>query len=180
MFGRRRVKSPSHLTAERLHGWAVAQARSIDLYAALGAPDTVEGRFELLTLHIILLLDRLQGVEAGDLRQRLFDVFLSHLDGAMREMGVGDLVMGKRMRALGEVFYGRAQAYEGALAALPDRDALTGLVGRTLFNDAAADAAPDLADYVVRCRATLAAAAVAELCEATPQVRGDPVAGAVR
>ena len=112
--------------AERLYDWAVIRARSPSLYTECGVPDTIEGRFELLTLHIVVLLNRLRQENDGSARtsQALFDLYVSHLDGAMREMGVGDLAMGKRMRSLGEIFYGRAQAYEAAFAALPDRETL--------------------------------------------------------
>src|ERR1700739_4117771 len=131
-----RRPSTSRVAAERLHAAAVAQARRPALYARMGAPDTIEGRFELLCAHVILLLDRLKG-EPGSLaetRQALFDVFVSHLDGAMREMGVGDLAMGKRMRRLAEAFYGRLQAYEAAFNVLPERGSLESVVARTILD----------------------------------------------
>ena len=158
MFGRRSGKSSAQAVADRLHGWAVRQSREPALYASMGVPDTVEGRFELLTLHIILLLERLRAVgpddapTAGALQQTLFDIFLSRLDGAMREMGVGDLAMGKRMRKLGEVFYGRARAYESAFAASPSRDELLDLVKRTLLADSPHADVSALADHILRCR----------------------------
>jgi cytochrome b pre-mRNA-processing protein 3 len=153
-----RRPSTSRLAADRLHAAAVAQARSPALYALMGAPDTVEGRFELLCAHVILLLDRLKGAgePIAETRQSLFDVFVSHLDGAMREMGVGDLAMGKRMRRLGEAFYGRLQAYEGAFAALPERSALEAVVARTILDGCGARPA-DLAAYLVAARLALAA-----------------------
>ena len=105
-----------------------------------------------------MLLDRLKG-EGGpplaETRQTLFDVFISHLDGAMREMGVGDLAMGKRMRRLGEAFYGRLQAYERAFAALPEHAALEGLVARTILDGRDTEPA-DLARYLSTARAELA------------------------
>jgi cytochrome b pre-mRNA-processing protein 3 len=157
MSGSRKAKSPSWAAATRLHDWCVAKARDPALYLAMGAPDTVEGRFELLTLHAILVINRLRGTPGGEeIGQALFDVYLSNLDGALREMGVGDLAMGKRMRKLGEVFYGRALAYEAAFNALPDLDALESLIARTvLAEDLAAPTAP-LADYVAGCHRGLA------------------------
>jgi cytochrome b pre-mRNA-processing protein 3 len=164
-----RRPSSARAAAERLHSAAVAQARSPALYAQLGAPDTIEGRFELLCAHVILLLDRLKG-ESGpfaDTRQTLFDVFVSHLDGAMREMGVGDLAMGKRMRRLGEAFYGRLQAYQGAFAALPDPSTLEALVARTILDGS--EAAPNgLAGYLRRAREALAAQDAADLLKGGP------------
>src|SRR5271165_2884114 len=120
----------------------------------MGAPDTVEGRFELLTLHVILLIDRLKDgpPEAAAIRQLLFDVYVSNLDGALREMGVGDLAVGKRMRKLGEAFYGRARACEAAFSALPDTRPLEAALTRTVYG-ATPDAEPSaLADYIRRCR----------------------------
>lgn len=159
MLRLKREKPPVLPAAEGLHAWAVAHARAPALYAEMGAPDTVEGRFELLTLHVLLMMDRLKacGAPAAVLRQQLFDVYLSDLDGAMREMGVGDLAMGKRMRKLGEAFYGRAKAFDLALEALPDHAPLNALIARTALAGAPAEAAETLSRYVVDCRLRLAA-----------------------
>jgi cytochrome b pre-mRNA-processing protein 3 len=164
------AKSPARGAAERLYAAAAAQARAPALYARMGAPDTVEGRFELLTLHVILLIDRLKDgpPEAAAVRQKLFDVYVSNLDGALREMGVGDLAVGKRMRKLGEAFYGRARACEGAFSALPDTRALDQALARTVF-DAAPGAEPAvLADYVRRCRESLAAGDIQAVIAGAP------------
>jgi len=158
MFKQLLARSPARRAASALHDAAVAQSRQATLYAGMGAPDTVEGRFELLSLHVILLVERLKGEPgaAADVRQMLFDTYVSNLDGALREMGVGDLAVGKRMRKLGEAFYGRAQACDEAFASLPDRTVLSKLLGRTVLRDA--PGAPTLlADYVARCREGLAA-----------------------
>ena len=142
------------MAAERLHAGAVAAARAAPLYAKFEAPDTTEGRFELLTLHMILLVERLSDAAASDVRQALFDAYLSHLDGAMREMGVADLKMGQRMKELGEVFYGRAKSYRTALSALPERDSLETLLARTVLAGTSISPAL-LADYVIRCHTLL-------------------------
>src|SRR6187399_2406964 len=109
---------PAQTAGRALYAAAVAQARTPGLYAELGAPDTREGRFEIYSLHVYLLLERLkdQGPQAADTAQALFDTYLSALDHSLREMGVGDLSVGKRMRKLGEAFYGRIKGYETALA----------------------------------------------------------------
>src|SRR5678815_3207519 len=98
---------PAQAAGEALYASTVAQARTPALYAELGAPDTREGRFEIYSLHVYLLLERLkdQGPQAADTGQALFDAYVSALDNALREMGVGDLSVGKRMRKLGEAFY---------------------------------------------------------------------------
>ena len=156
---------PAIAAGRRLYTAAVAQARRPALYQTLGAPDTTEGRFELYTLHVVLLLHRLkgQGAQAAETGQGLFDAYLRGLDDALREMGVGDLSVGKKMRKLGEAFYGRAKSYDSALDALPDRVPLTAIIGRTAGVEGA-DPAP-LVDYAVRARAALAEQPLSSILE---------------
>lgn len=156
---------PTKVAGRALYAATVAQARSPALYADLGAPDTPEGRFEVYSLHIYLVLQRLkeQGPQAAEVAQALFDTYLSGLDNALRELAVGDLAVGKRMRKLGEAFYGRVNAYEAALAALPDRTELEALIGRTLYVGIEAPAVGPFADYVLAQRAALAAEPVERL-----------------
>jgi cytochrome b pre-mRNA-processing protein 3 len=125
-----------------LYGAIVAQARSPAFYTSYGVPDTLEGRFDLIVLHLVLLLLRLgrdggagEGARhdsASDLGQRLFDAFCRDLDGNLREMGVGDLAVPKKMRQFGEAFYGRLGAYRAALAAAEDRE-LEKALARNIF-----------------------------------------------
>jgi len=148
---------PAKLAARRLYSGAVAQARAPALYAVMGIADSPEGRFEALTLHVLLLLERLKldGPRLDKLWQGVFDIYVRDLDGALREMGVGDLSVGRKMKRLGEAFYGRAKAFEHAFASLPDRGPLREVVGRTLLEERpGADPAP-LADYAEECRARL-------------------------
>jgi cytochrome b pre-mRNA-processing protein 3 len=150
---------PARTAGARLYAAAVAQARQPALYAELSAPDTPDGRFEVYTLHVLLLLGRLQGEgpAGAHASQALFDAYLSGLDHGLRELAVGDLAVGKTMRKLGEAFYGRGKALTTALAALPDRGELEALLRRTVLGGANADPGK-LADYVARARAALAAA----------------------
>ena len=122
---------------EALYAVAVAQARRPDFYSRLAVPDSANGRFELYSLHVLLLLRRLKdaGEEGGAAAQALFDTFISSLDDALREQGVGDLSVAKKMRKLGEAFYGRVRSYDEALAALPDETGLRTLVARTVCAD---------------------------------------------
>lgn len=166
LLARRPARSP----AAALYASAVAQARTPALYAAMGAPDTVEGRFELLSLHIILLIDRLKAEGGGrdGVRQALFDIYVSNLDGALREMGVGDLAVAKRMKDLGGAFYGRAKAYGAAFGALPDQAILQDVIARTVLAGAEGANAEDLAGYAARCHEALAACDIPTLLEGAP------------
>ncbi len=115
--------------AFQLYGAAVAAARSPFLYASLGVPDTLDGRFDVIGLHVYLVIRRLnQDAEPGPaMAQAVFDAMFLDMDINLREMGVGDMSVGKRNRAMWEAFHGRAAAYAGAwddAAALPTALAL--------------------------------------------------------
>lgn len=142
-----------------LYAGAVAEARQPRLYADLGVPDTPEGRFELYTLHVLLLIERLreQGPAAAETSQVLFDTYISALDHGLRELGVGDTSVGKKMRRLGEAFYGRGKSYDGAMAALPDQGPLIAFLQRTAFAGAQSSQPQALADELLAKRAALAA-----------------------
>jgi cytochrome b pre-mRNA-processing protein 3 len=114
-FGKPRM--PPRGTIEAIYGMIVTQAREPLFYRDLGVPDTVNGRFDLLVLHLWMVLRRLAPTAGGaGLAQALFDRFCEDMDGNLREMGVGDLTVPKRMQAFGEAFYGRTAAYDLALA----------------------------------------------------------------
>lgn len=107
--------------ADALYGAAVARAREPAFYRDLSVPDTVEGRFEMICLHVYLILRRLKhgsGVSAHDgaLGQAVFDVMFADMDRSLREMGVGDLGVGRRVKTMAEAFYGRIRAYDDGLA----------------------------------------------------------------
>jgi cytochrome b pre-mRNA-processing protein 3 len=84
-----------------------------------GIPDTFEGRFESLTLHVFLVLRRLRELPApaADLAQELVDACFAYLELGFRNGGTSDIAVPKRMKKIGQMFYGRVQAYEAALAA---------------------------------------------------------------
>ena len=151
-------KDPALDAASALYAAAVEQARAPALYADLGAPDTVEGRFEQVTLHVYLILRRLKGADqaAKQTAQKLFDVMFQNMDDSLRELGVGDLSIGKKIRKMAENFYGRVGAYEDALGAASDEggsadaavQALARALGRNVFGDEAAPGAGPLARYM--------------------------------
>jgi cytochrome b pre-mRNA-processing protein 3 len=143
-------RSPRTATIEAVYGMIVAQARSPEFYRDYGVPDTVAGRFDMIVLHLVLVLRRLRGQGKGldPLGQQIFDRFCRDMDGNFREMGVGDLVVPRKMREVAEAFYGRAAAYEEALAA-PDPAALADAVYRNVYGGAGSPAGAErLAGYV--------------------------------
>jgi cytochrome b pre-mRNA-processing protein 3 len=149
-------RNPHSRSIHALYGMIVAQARSPAFYADYGVPDTVEGRFDLIVLHLVLVLARLgrdheprlgPGRHAELARGRsperalgqgLFDAFCRDLDDNLREMGVGDLAVPREMRRFGEAFYGRQAAYREALAAADDRE-LEKALARNIFEAAGTD-----------------------------------------
>jgi cytochrome b pre-mRNA-processing protein 3 len=137
MILRRFRQSSRERSIRDLYGAIVAQARLASFYTSYGVPDTVEGRFDLIVLHLVLLLVRLdRGKDAGrGVGPELFDVFCRDLDGNLREMGVGDLAVPKQMRRFGEAFYGRQAAYLAALGG-PDERELEKVLARNIFSGA--------------------------------------------
>ncbi len=95
----------------------MAAARRPALYEALGRPDRIDGRFELLTLHAGLVLRRLAalGGVADGIAQDLVDSLFTHFDDTLREMGLSDIGVAKRLKTMGSAFYGRNAAYAAAL-----------------------------------------------------------------
>src|ERR1041385_913328 len=138
-------------TIAALYGAIVAQARDERFYGPYGVPDTVLGRFDLIVLHVALLLRRLRAGDAAmrALAQGVFDAFCRDMDHNLREMGISDQGVPRQMRRVGEAFYGRAQAYDAALA-LPGNDALAQALVRNVYAGAgdAHGAAARLATYV--------------------------------
>jgi cytochrome b pre-mRNA-processing protein 3 len=97
---------------------AVAAAREPFFYASLAVPDTLDGRFDLVGLHVYLLIRRLRRLPPPDdaLAQAVFDAMFSDMDVTLREIGVGDMSVGKKVKAMWEAFHGRSVAYENGLA----------------------------------------------------------------
>jgi len=146
-------------TIERLYGAIVAQARTPVFYLDFGVPDTVEGRFDLLVLHMHLANTRL--VEAGEagvaVGQEVLDHFFEDMDGSLRELGIGDLTVPKKMRTLAEAYLGRSATY-GAAIEKGDAAALAQAISRNILGSSEAEAnARALADYVLRVSSALRA-----------------------
>lgn len=154
-----RRRSEARRTAEELYGRVVAAARQPDLYRSIGVADTPEGRFELIALHLFLALEAMRGNadDGPDITQRAIEAFVADMDGSMREMGVGDLAVPKKVKRAAAAFYERAGAYRAALAASGNHE-LERALGRYALGSGAADetAARALSDYVRSLRASLA------------------------
>lgn len=151
-----RTRPAAARTIPTIYGMIVARAREPAFYAGYGVPDTVDGRFDLVVLHLWMVLRRLgQGADPQALAQGLFDHFCSDMDANLREMGVGDITVPRRMQAFGEAFYGRSVAYDAALA--EGREALALALDKNVFNGRNPDQARRLAAYVEASVARLAA-----------------------
>lgn len=134
MLGLGKTASREAKIAARLLEDARAAARRPEFYGEGRAPDTLDGRFDMMVLHVGLVVDRLAeaGPRASAVSQALFDLFFDDMDAALREIGVGDMSVGKKIRRMGEAFYGRARAYRDALAQ-EDDGAVEDALRRNLF-----------------------------------------------
>ena len=119
--------------AGRLYGDVVRQARRPEFYMNCGVPDTAQGRFGMIALHAFLVLHRLKrDRESGAvLAQGVFDAMFKDMDRNRREMGTGDLGVGRRVKAMAQSFYGCIAAYEAGLEG--DDDVLSGALKRNLY-----------------------------------------------
>lgn len=145
--------------AEKLYGAVVAGARQAPFYGQLGVPDTPEGRFELIALHLFLALDRIKdhGDEGRALTQRTIEAFITDMDDCMREMGVGDLTVSKRVKRAAATFYERSGAYRAALARDDSAD-LAAAVAEAMPAGGQAVHADAIADYMRKTHAALLSA----------------------
>jgi cytochrome b pre-mRNA-processing protein 3 len=148
--------SANRRLVDRLHGEIVAAARDPALYAEYAIADTFEGRFEAMALHATLVLRQLNAMDppAPEMAQDLADAVFFHFEGTLRQMGVGDAVVPKRMKILAEAFLGRGVAYDQALRT--GGPALAAALARNVYADRT-DAAR-LARFVETARAALAEA----------------------
>ncbi|MCX5577545.1 ubiquinol-cytochrome C chaperone family protein [Kaistia terrae] len=145
--------------AYSLYGAIVAQARQPALYTEFAVPDTLDGRFDMVVLHGFLLFHRLKAESADDRQvgQDVFDIFLKDMDGTLREMGVGDISVPKKLKKMAEAFFGRIRAYDEALLS-GDRAKLVDAIERNVFPDGApAGVGGRIAGYMEAAVGTLAA-----------------------
>jgi cytochrome b pre-mRNA-processing protein 3 len=131
-WGKRRQSS----TGENLYASAVNVARQPVFYQDFGVKDTVDGRFDTLSLIVVLVMRKLidGGNKGRDISQQLFDSMFADMDLSLREMGAGDIGVSKRVRVMAEAFMGRLDVYVDALDN-EDRTALAAALQRNLFRD---------------------------------------------
>ena len=164
MFTRFR-RDPVREAAELAYRRVVEQARQPGFFIDCGVPDTLDGRFELICLHAFLYLHRLkrEQPQAAPLGQRFFDAMFADFDRSLREMGTGDLSVGREINRMAQAFYGRVAAYEQGLTA--DDAALQAALARNLFGTAPPTAGriEAMAGYLRGAAARLSRQAAADL-----------------
>jgi cytochrome b pre-mRNA-processing protein 3 len=149
-------RTPSRGTIEAIYGMIVAQAREPVFYQAWGVPDTVNGRFDMVVLHLWMVLRQLRRLgDSSGLAQALFDRFCSDMDHNLRELGTGDLAVPRRMQEFGEAFYGRSAAYDRAITA--GEGPLAQALCKNIYDGQQGENALRLAAYVEMSLAALAA-----------------------
>ena len=142
-------KNPKQAAAAALHRQIADQSRDPYFFTDLGVADTVDGRFDLLVLHGFLVMHRLKGAEGGaELARALSETLVEDIDRNLREMGTGDLSVGRKVKHLTQGFYGRMEASEEGLGATDT--VLHAAVQRNLFGGAAAEAIPEIGAYLRR------------------------------
>jgi cytochrome b pre-mRNA-processing protein 3 len=133
-FDRRRQTAAARDAAEAIYKAAVARARDPIFYARYAVPDSLDGRFDMISLHVFLVLHRLKQEDdrTKALAQKLFDTMFADMDESLRELGVGDLAVGRRVKTMAQALYGRIAAYQAALDSDDDGD-LAAALRRNLY-----------------------------------------------
>lgn len=161
-----RKSDTSPAVASAIYLALVSQARNAGFYLKRGVPDTVDGRFDLIVLHTMLLLRRLrtEGKEAAAVSQALVDTLISDMDRSLREMGIGDMSIGKHVKKMAKAFYGRAATYEAGLDSGKD-EALAEALNTNLYRARPADSAAvaGMIEYVLGADAALRHATVEDV-----------------
>lgn len=131
MFAVLKRKNPEHEAVRRVYSVLLKQVRKPWFYEQAGVPDSFDGRYDLLLLHVFLVVNRLveEGPAAREFNQALFDITFADADQTLREMGIGDMGVPKHMRRMMKAFNGRMHAYAQAL----EDDALEEALRRNLY-----------------------------------------------
>jgi cytochrome b pre-mRNA-processing protein 3 len=153
-------------TAERAYRQVVVHARQPAFFTEFGVPDTLDGRYEMICLHAFLYLHRLKRgrPQSAPLSQAFFDAMFADMDRGLRDVGTGDLGVGRQVKRMAQGFYGRIRAYEQGLG---EGDAvLSGALERNVFGTLReSDVERErLVCWVRRAAADLASQSMADLC----------------
>ncbi len=154
---------------DRQYASLTSAARFPFFYSDLGVPDTVMGRFEMLSIVLILFFRRTarSGVSGQELAQEIVDAFFQDIDHSIRELGIGDPSVPKRMKKLAGMFYGRLESYAAALDA-NDRDSLAEALARNLHPDVKpAKPMVELANWMIFAEGALATVDEDEIARGT-------------
>ena len=166
MLSRFRRQNAAREAADRLHAAIVDRSRAPVFYVAFAVPDTVDGRFDLVALHAFLAMDALkrQGAAGEEVATHLATALFAGFEDALRDLGVGDFGLSRRIKALANAFYGRLEAYAAAESE-PD---IAEAVLRNIYRDETAQAARAsvLARYMMNARSHV------EACVATSVTAG--------
>lgn len=153
-----RSRAEMRRKAGEIYGAIVTQARQPNFYALLGVPDTPSGRYEMVTLHLFLVLERLRtlSAETSALPRLLVEAFIADMDDSLRELATGDLAVPRKVRKAATGLYERTMAYR---AALPDGDvhALSETFVEHVYGGTQHPGAGALARYLLASSSTLAA-----------------------
>lgn len=169
-------KDPLRPVIDQLYGRVIAAARQPDFYENYGVADSTQGRLELLELHAMLVMRRLRDLPApaDAVGQRFVDTVFEQIEHALREIGMGDTTVPKRMKSIAKGFYGRAKRYDAALDAAGDAELAAALGRNVLDSD---EPAPLLARYVRAAERQLAAL---QLGDIAPEVIPEVISGDAR
>ncbi|WP_262691535.1 ubiquinol-cytochrome C chaperone family protein [Kordiimonas aestuarii] len=155
----------SKKTAYALYGKLVGQARQPVFYTGLEVTDTLDGRFDMILLHMFLIQNRLatEGEATARLRRQIQEAMVADMDRSLREMGVGDMGIGREVKKMGVAWFGRLKAYAAAVEADDPQAELATAIARNLYKKEAVSRAPDMAAYILDARKKLAAYSVEEI-----------------
>ena len=151
IFGLFRTKNHNRIIVDRQYATLSSTARTPDFYARLDVPDTVMGRFEMLSVVMILFFRRTRSsaTSGQEIAQEIVDAFFQDIDYSIRELGIGDNSVPKRMKKLAGMFYGRLESYAAAMDG-NNRDALAMALRRNIHPDLAdAPSMVGLADWMM-------------------------------
>lgn len=158
MFRYFRARKQEKHTAYMLYKTLVEQARHASFYTEYGVDDTIEGRFDMILLHLFMVDERLNlaGEQYVGLRRNLHEAMVSDIDRSFRELGVGDMSVGKEMKKVGSAWLGRHTAYAAALEDNAEEGALSQAIQKNLYADEAPGSVETMVNYVMKSRQLLA------------------------